>query len=100
MQDYRETRRGCAGDAAHARDVDAALLETVEGDLSEGVVADAGLKADAAAECGQVVRHDRGGRAEGEHHAVGEEFALGWKLFGKTVEDEVEVEFAGDGDVE
>src|SRR5580704_3318778 len=100
MQDYGESGGDGAGDATDYRHVDAALLQAVERDLAEGVVADAGLKSDAAAECGQVVGNNCRGRREGEHHAVGEEFALGGELLGQAVEDEVEVEFAGDGDVE
>ena len=92
--------RDGAGDAPDQGNVDAALLEAIESDLAEGIVADAGLESDAAAECGQVVGDDGRRRAEGEHHAVGEEFALGSELLGQAVEDEVEIEFAGDGDVE
>ena len=44
---------------------------------------------------------DNGGRrAEREHHAIGEEFAFGLELLGQAIEDEVEIQFAGDGDVE
>ena len=100
MQDHGEARRDRARNRAHQRYVDAALLQAIECDLSERVVADAGLKSDAAAECGQVVSHDRGGGAEREHHAVGEQFAFRRKLFGQAVEDEVEIQFAGDRDVE
>ena len=82
------------------RHIDPALLQSLERDLPEWIVADAGLKSDAAAERGQIVRHDRGRRAEREHHAVGKQFAFRRKLLGQAVEDEVEVQFAGDGDVE
>ena len=37
---------------------------------------------------------------ERQHHAVGEQFAFRQKLLGQAVEDQVEIQFAGDGDVE
>jgi hypothetical protein len=76
------------------------LLQSFERDLAERIVTDAGLKSDTAAECGKIVRDDGGGGAESEGHAIGEQFALGDKSFGKAVKNQVEIEFAGDSDVE
>src|SRR5277367_1456314 len=91
VQNHSESGRGRTWNAAHERHIDSAVLQSVERDLSQGVVADAGLKPDAAAECGEVVRDNRRGRAEGEHHAVGEQFAFGRELLRETVKYEVEV---------
>ena len=57
------------------------------------------MKADAASQRREIVGDDRGRTAQGEHHAVGQQFPLGRKFVGQTVEDEVEVQFSGDGDV-
>jgi len=88
------------GRPADARDVNAALLQAVESDLAELVITDVRLESDTAAQRGEVVRDDCRRGAQRKHHAIGEQFAFGFELFGKAVEDEVEVEFAGDGDVE
>src|SRR5579863_2593848 len=99
-QDHGESGLGCVANHAHMRDIDPGLAQAVESDVAEIVIADARLEADAAAEGSQVVSHDGGRGAKREGHAVGEQFALGSKLVGETVEDQVEVEFSGDGDVE
>ena len=98
-QDHGKAGGDLARNPPHLRYVDAALPKAIERDLAERIVADARLKPDTAAECSQVVSHDCGGGTEGQHHAVGEQFALGRELLGQTVEDEVEIQFAGDGDV-
>ena len=57
------------------------------------------MESHATAERGEIVRKDAGGAAESEHHAVGEQLALGRELIGKAVKDEIEVQLSGDGDV-
>src|SRR5579863_233533 len=88
------------GNGADARGIHGTLLKTLQGELAEWVIAHARLKTDAASERSQVVGHDRGGAADGQHHAIGEKLALGNKLLGKAVEDEIEVEFTGNRDIE
>jgi hypothetical protein len=80
------------------------LCEAIEGDAAERVgcwiCADAGDEADMRAENGEIVREDGGGAAEGETEIAGEELALNGQFGGKAVEDEIEIDFPGDGDVE
>jgi hypothetical protein len=57
------------------------------------------MESNAAAQGSEIMSNDGGRGAEGERHAIGQYPALGDEGFWETVEDEVEVEFACDGDV-
>jgi len=48
---------------------------------------------------GEIVRHNRGRAAEREHHSAGQKFAVAGKLFWQAVENQIEVQFARNGDV-
>ena len=95
---------GYAGaDGWMARDVggvEAGCGEVREGDVAHVVGAELRGEADAGAEEREVVGEDGGRAAEGHGEGGGQELALGGQVFGEAVEDEVEVGFAGDGDVE
>ena len=58
VQDHGESSRDCARNCAHLRHIHPALLQTFERDLAERIVTDAGLKSHAAAESGQIMRHN------------------------------------------
>jgi hypothetical protein len=64
------------------------------------VVADDGLKSDAAAEGREIVSHDGGGGSQREHHASGEHFPLRRQFRREAVKNQIEIEFTRDGDVE
>src|SRR3974390_3062226 len=72
MQDHSEACGDCAGDAPYLRHAASALLDALDRQPAELIVADASLKADAAAKGGEIVRHDGGRRAQCKHHAVSE----------------------------
>src|SRR5579863_1916408 len=63
-QDDGESARGCAigcgRDHAHAGNIYARMAETIERNLAEVVVGDARLKADSAAQRGEIVGDDGG----------------------------------------
>ena len=99
MQNHGDAGCSCARNGTYARDIYAALLQAPQRDLAQRIVADARLKSDTAAKDGEIVGHDRRGGAQREHHAVRQQFAFGKKLFRQTVQNEVEIQFAGNGDI-
>jgi len=75
-------------------------LKSLKRDPAERIVSNARLKSHMAAECRKIMRDNRGRRAQGQRHAVGKELALWFELLRQSVQDEVKVQFAGDGYVE
>ena len=61
MQDYGQTCGDRPGDVAYERGIDSALLQALEREGAKGIIADAGLKAYAAPERGEIMG-DNGGR--------------------------------------
>ncbi len=100
MQDYGQARGDCSRHAADLRCIDSTLLQAFERDGAERIFADAGLESYFAAECGQVVGNDRRRRSECQHHAVSKQFALWSELLRESVENKVQVQFAGYRDIE
>ena len=64
------------------------------------IVADTRLKPYATAQSRQIVSDNRRGRAQRKHHPVRKKFAFRRKLFRQSIQDEVEIQFSGDGDIE
>src|ERR1700751_1917828 len=69
VQDDRQSGSAFAFDLSYARNIHAAFGKPLKSDLAQRIVANAGLKSNAAAERGEVVGEDRGRRTQGEHHA-------------------------------
>jgi hypothetical protein len=99
-QNHCEAGFGIAVEAMDGGDIDARVAEPAHGDLSEAVGADAGGKADLAAERCQVMGHDRRGTAQREHHLRGQQFALRRQRLRQTIQNQVEIQFTGNGNVE
>src|SRR5208282_4026695 len=99
LQDYGETGL-TAGVPDDFFNMHAAGGEPLQCDVSKGVAAYVRNKTHAAAERSQIMRHDGGRTAKRQHHILGEQFAFGGQRFGKSVEDQVNVEFSSNGDIE
>lgn len=74
--------------------------EAAKCNAAEIICADEAGEGDARAEQGGVVRDDGRGAAECRAEAAGEDLDFELHVSREPVENEVEVEFAGDGDVE
>src|SRR5712692_3397414 len=99
LQDDSQAGFGCARSATYFGDIGAGGCEAIQGNLPEWVVADARDVPYAASEGGKIVRDNSRGAAQGKHHALGQQFALGWNLVRQAVEDQVELELTSEGDV-
>src|SRR5256885_975311 len=100
VKDHNEPNNGRTRNATHKRYIDSTLLQSLDRNLAKVVVADTGLKSDATTQCCEIICDNNRRRTESQHHTIGEQFTLKNELFGKAIEDQVEIEFADDGDVE
>ena len=99
LQNDSEPGRGLALNPPDPRDIDSALRQAIERNLAERVFADQRLKPHPASQRRQIVGHDGGRTAERKQHAVGQQLPLRRKFVWQAVEDQVEVQFSGDGNV-
>jgi hypothetical protein len=88
------------GDTCDVRGVEAGFGEACEGDVAHLIDSYLRGEADAGAEEGEIVREDGGGSAEGEVEGGAKQLTLGGQGLGQAIEDEIEIGFAGNGDVE
>ena len=98
-------QKGDAGLAAASRadctrEVDLAFGQALHGDAPHLIAAGAGDEAGPHAEQRDIMSEDRRGAAERQLEVAGEHLAIERDGFRKSVEDEVEVDFSGDGEVE
>jgi len=84
----------------NVRCVEAGLCKASTGDFTHFVGSDLRGKPDAGAEERKIVGEDGGRSAEGEVEGGADQFVLGGHLFRQAIEDEIEVGFADDCDVE
>ncbi len=82
------------------RDVNTSITEALECDASKVISSDHGAKAYAPAQGGDVVSHDAGRTTECSAKVCGQQLAFCRHLAGQTVEDEIKIQFAGNGEVE
>src|ERR1017187_9623133 len=99
LQDDGQSGLGRTGNLPQARDIHATFDQARQRHGSQLIVADARLEAHAAAQRGEVVNKNAGRGAECEHHVVGQQFALGRKLLGKSVKNEIEVQLSGNRNI-
>lgn len=89
-----------AGPARDVCDIKSGFSQASDGDFPHLVGSNLRGESDACAEEREVVGEYGGGAAEGEIEGGPEEFALGGHGGRETIEDEIEIGFPGDGDVE
>ena len=99
-QDNGEARRGPALRVYDAFKVDASLFQTRQGELPKRIPANASYKSDSSPHHGQVVSADGRRAAKGQQTALGEQLAFCRQLFGQAIQDQVQINFAGKGDIE
>ena len=87
-------------DAFDVGQIDAAFAESGKSDFAHFVASDSGDETNPGAECGEIMGQDGRGAAEGDLESTAQQLALGRHLFGQAVEDQVEIGFSYDGDVE
>src|SRR6185369_13150347 len=80
--------------------VDLPRTQPVKGNGSQLVEPDPGNKSNSRSQCRQIVRGDGRRASEGNLQAACQNFLLQCQLAGQSVQDQVEVNLAGDGDVE
>src|SRR6185437_10505733 len=81
-------------------DVDASFAEALQRDASKIVRSDQGAEAYAPAQGGEVVSQDARRTAERSAKVRGQQLAFCRHLPGQAVEDEIEIQFAGNSEVE
>jgi hypothetical protein len=88
------------GKFSNGRYVNASLIEPLQTYFAERIFTDGGMKADTISEKGKVVGKDRGRASERETQIGSEVLAIQFEMARKTVENEVQIQFADYTDIE
>src|ERR1700722_12893341 len=96
----RDAGSGARSVHSHAAQVDPAPAKPLQGEFAEGILSYQRHEADVRPEYSEVMREDGRGASQREPEVSAEQFSLDRHDLGQSIHNQVEIDFACDGDIQ